>query len=128
MASTEKRPALARPRAGERWERHAETFLTTRGMQSVARNHRCRGGELDLVMLADAVLVFVEVRYRRGARYGSAVESIDAHKQRRLICAAEDFLMRHPQWANHPCRFDVIALYGDANTPGCHWIAGAFSA
>lgn len=97
-------------------------------MQYVSRNHRCRGGELDLVMLADAVLVFVEVRYRRGARYGSAAESIDGRKQQRLIRAAEDFLMRHPQFANHPCRFDVIALYGDANTPGCDWIAGAFSA
>jgi putative endonuclease len=97
-------------------------------MQCVARNHRCRGGELDLVMLADELLVFVEVRYRRGARFGSAAESVDARKQQRVIHAAEDFLMRYPQFANHPCRFDVIALYGDGSSPACDWIAGAFSA
>lgn len=73
-------------------------------------------------------LIFVEVRYRRGARFGSAAESVDARKQQRLIRAAEDFLVRHPQFANHPCRFDVMALYGEADAPGCDWIAGAFSA
>ncbi len=97
-------------------------------MRCVARNHRCRGGELDLVMLAGDVLVFVEVRYRRGARFGSAAESVNARKQQRLIRAAQDFLMRYPQLANHPCRFDVIALYGESSAPGCDWIAGAFSA
>jgi putative endonuclease len=79
-------------------------------------------------MLADQQLVFVEVRYRRGTRFGTAAETVDARKQQRLIRAAEDFLMRFPQFANHACRFDVIALYGDAGAPGCDWIAGAFSA
>lgn len=97
-------------------------------MRCVARNHTCRGGEIDLVMLADDALVFVEVRYRRGARFGSAVESIDERKQKRLIRAAEDFLMRHPHFANLACRFDVMAMYGDASRPRCDWIAGAFSA
>ena len=115
-------------RAGARWERRAEAMLCAQGMQCVARNHRCRGGELDLVMLADQQLVFVEVRYRRGVRFGTAAESVDARKQQRLIRAAEDFLMCFPQFANHPCRFDVMALYGDADAPGCDWIAGAFSA
>ncbi|MBK8959180.1 MAG: YraN family protein [Proteobacteria bacterium] len=128
MASTEARATTPRPRRGERWERHAETQLVAQGLTCVARNHSCRGGEIDLVMLADDSLVFVEVRYRRGASHGSAVESIDARKQRRLIRAAEDFLMRHPQFANHACRFDVMAMYGDASHPQCDWIAGAFSA
>lgn len=97
-------------------------------MRCVARNHACRGGEIDLVMLAGDMLVFVEVRYRRGTRYGSPVETIDQRKQQRLIRAAEDFLMHHPQFANHACRFDVMALYGDAGRPRCDWIAGAFSA
>ena len=73
-------------------------------------------------------LVFVEVRYRRSARHGSALESIDARKQRRLILAAEDFLSRHPQHAARPCRFDVVAVHGPGAAPRCDWIAGAFSA
>ncbi|MCC6709413.1 MAG: YraN family protein [Gammaproteobacteria bacterium] len=115
-------------RRGERWERHAEARLVAQGMQCVARNHCCRGGEIDLVMLAHDSLVFVEVRYRRGQRFGSALESIDARKQQRLIRAAQDFLVRHPEYANHACRFDVVALHGDAKHPQCDWIAGAFSA
>ena len=96
------------------------TFFATKGAWAIVA--------MDLVMLADQQLVFVEVRYRRGVRFGTAAESVDARKQQRLIRAAEDFLMRFPQFANHPCRFDVMALYGDADAPGCDWIAGAFSA
>lgn len=79
-------------------------------------------------MLAGELLVFVEVRYRRDSRHGSAAESITIHKQRRIIGAAQDFLMRHQDFADHPCRFDVVALHGDVNALGCDWIAGAFSA
>ncbi len=79
-------------------------------------------------MLATELLVFVEVRYRRGTRYGTAAESVDARKQQRIICAAQDFLMLHQEFADHACRFDVIALHGDTSAPGCDWIAGAFSA
>lgn len=129
MASTEAGTSkAARPRRGERWERHAEALLLAQGMRTITRNHTCRGGEIDLVMQADDTLVFVEVRYRRGARFGSALESIDGRKQQRLVRAAEDFLMLHPQFANLACRFDVMAMYGDAERPVCDWIAGAFSA
>ena len=120
--------AGTRAAAGRAWEARAERYLAAHGLQPVARNHRCRGGELDLVMLADDTLVFVEVRYRGNARHGSALESIDQRKQARVILAARDFLARHPQHAARPCRFDVIAVSGPANAPRCDWIAGAFSA
>lgn len=97
-------------------------------MRVIARNHRCRGGEIDLVMQEDAVVVFVEVRYRRASRYGDALATIDARKQARIVTAAQDFLVAHPQYANCPCRFDVIALGGSMRIPRCDWIAGAFSA
>lgn len=128
MAATEANHKPLRRNDGQRWEHCAESFLTARGLRCVARNHHCRGGEIDLVMLAGELLVFVEVRYRRNARYGSAVESVDARKQGRIILAAQDFLMRHQEFAEHACRFDVVALHGDVSAPGCDWIAGAFSA
>lgn len=128
MAPTETRKSSSSTRDGGRWERHAESYLTERGLQCIARNHRCRGGEIDLIMLAAEILVFVEVRYRQRTRFGTAAESVDTRKQRRIICAAQDFLMRHENFSNYPCRFDVLALGGDADTPSCDWIAGAFSA
>lgn len=120
--------ATRSPPRGARYERLAETYLCERGMRVIARNHRCRGGEIDLVMQEDAVVVFVEVRYRRASRYGDALATIDARKQARIVTAAQDFLVAHPQYVNSPCRFDVIALGGSVRTPRCDWIAGAFSA
>ncbi|WP_295474118.1 YraN family protein [uncultured Pseudomonas sp.] len=111
--------------------REAETFalqhLQQHGLQLLARNWTCRRGELDLVMLDDSTVVFVEVRYRRHNGWGSAMESIDARKQERLIAAAQQFLHEQPRWAESPCRFDVIAVEG---TPGegnvLNWLKSAF--
>ena len=73
---------------GRRAERRAERYLRGNGLRSVARNYRRRSGEIDLVMLHDEVLVFVEVRYRgRGARV-SPLDSVDAAKRRRLTRTA----------------------------------------
>lgn len=121
------RTARPHPR-GARYERLAECYLREHGLQLVTRNHRCRGGEIDLIMRDGATLVFVEVRYRRASRFGDALASIDARKQARIVTAAQDFLVTHPGYANSPCRFDVIALGGSMRAPSCDWIAGAFSA
>lgn len=104
-------------------ENRAETVLVRQGLQPLARNYRCRGGEIDLVMRDGACLVFVEVRYRSREDYGGALASIDRRKQRRLILAAQHYLA-HSRW-DGPCRFDVIGLDGRQNT---HWIRDAFSA
>jgi putative endonuclease len=92
------------------------------GMRLLARNHRCRFGELDLVMHTESVLVFVEVRFRRSSRFGSPAETIDSRKQRRLIAAAGHYLQKHP--SSLPCRFDVVAISGHDDI---HWIQNAFT-
>jgi putative endonuclease len=102
-------------------EQLACRYLESQGLRLVARNHRCRHGEIDLVMRDADTLVFVEVRYRRSQRFGSAAESVDAHKQRRLAAAAGHYLQGHP--CPLPCRFDVLAI-GAAD--GIDWIRNAF--
>lgn len=96
-------------------------------MRLIARNLRCRLGEIDLVMLDAQTLVFVEVRHRNPARYGSAADSITRHKQLRLIRAARYFLPRLNARLQLPaalaCRFDVV-LEDGATTPV--WIRQAF--
>jgi putative endonuclease len=115
--------------SGERGEQRAERWLLDRGLRMVARNYRCRAGEIDLVMLDPTpkdteVLAFIEVRLRGpGARVDS-VDSVDERKQQRLITAARHFLMSHPEWREHACRFDVIGIDGDQ--AGLRWIPGAF--
>ena len=69
-------------------------------------------------------LVFVEVRFRRPSRFGTAVQSIGPHKQRRLLRAAQCWLLRHHHVPFSCLRFDVIALDGET----LHWIPAAFQA
>lgn len=98
---------------GSKAEEVARRYLEQRGLRYLARNVSGRFGELDLVMQDGPCLVFVEVRYRRSARFGGAVASIDAGKQRRLLATAQGYLQRHPHPG--PCRFDVVAISGEAH-------------
>ena len=66
----------------------AEAFLRRSAYTIVARNYRCRLGEIDLVALDGPVLVFVEVRSRNGPEFGTPLESVDARKQIRLARVA----------------------------------------
>jgi putative endonuclease len=99
----------------------ARSYLEAQGLRFVTRNYRCRRGELDLVMLAANILVFVEVRFRASPRFGTPAETVHLAKQRRLSAAAGDYLQRHP--TNLPCRFDVVALSGGGRI---EWIQHAF--
>ncbi|NVZ10836.1 YraN family protein [Allochromatium humboldtianum] len=107
---------------GEAKERLAESFLIAQGLRLVARNQRSRFGEIDLVMRDEAVLVFVEVRYRRSTRFGTPAATVDARKQQRLILAARHYLHRHP--TQLACRFDVVAISAEDDI---QWIRQAFT-
>lgn len=114
---------------GHQGERQAEDWLVRQGLKLVERNYQCRAGEIDLVMLdpnpADTeVLAFVEVRLRGPGARVDGIDSVDVHKQQRLIAAARHFLMTNPEWSEHACRFDVIGISGPEER--LRWVAGAF--
>ena len=104
----------------------ALAFLQRQGLRLIARNAQARGGELDLVMHDGHSLVFVEVRYRATDAFGGGAASVDAGKQRKLIRAAQVFLLRNPAHSNGPCRFDVISASGDPAAPRIEWLKDAF--
>ena len=91
----------------------------------MARNFHRRGGEIDLIMLQDDTLVFVEVRYRESSRFAHPGSTVDIHKQRKLIRTAALFVVRNPQFAEATMRFDVIAV-ADSTQPQYEWIVDAF--
>ena len=66
----------------------AGRFLQEKGCRLLDANYRCRWGEVDIVAQEGDELVFVEVRTRRGAEYGTPEESVTAAKSRRLIATA----------------------------------------
>ncbi|WP_419600089.1 YraN family protein [Thiolapillus sp.] len=108
-------------RRGVQAENRAEKFLAGKGLTTIARNYRCKSGEIDLIMEDGATLVMVEVRYRKNAAFGSALESVTPRKQARIIAAASHYLVKHP--IDRPVRFDVVAISGD-NT--LNWVQNAF--
>jgi putative endonuclease len=115
----------AHPRGAE-WEALAERYLRDRGLRTLARNVHCRLGEIDLVMADGAVIVFVEVRYRRNTAFGSAVETVGARKRTRMRRAAGFYLARRAALAERPCRFDVIGISGTPERPRIDWRPAAF--
>lgn len=121
-------PALDRRARGDAIEAAALGFLQQHGLRLLARNARSRGGEIDLVMLDAAAVVFVEVRYRANPAFGGGAASVDAGKRRRLVHAARAFLAGHPQMADAPCRFDVVDADGDPDAPTLTWLRAAFDA
>jgi putative endonuclease len=96
---------------GRHWEGVALAHLRRHGLQLVEANFRCKGGEIDLVMRDGPSLVFVEVRQRAGVGHGGAAASITPAKIRRLVRAADTYLLRFPRTPQ--CRFDVIAIDGE---------------
>ena len=118
----------SRQQLGNLAERMAEQIMCNAGLSCLARNYRCRQGELDLVMRDGDTVVFVEVRYRQQSHWGSAAESVNRAKQHRLIHTAQHYLLNTPRLANQPCRFDVIAAEGDpSNQKSYHLIREAFT-
>jgi len=110
------------PRGAEA-EALAAAFLERKGLKILARNYRCRMGEIDLVAQDGATTVFVEVRSRASsAAFGGAAGSITAAKRKRLLNAARHYISRLrtlPQ-----CRFDALLIEGEP--PRIDWIRNAF--
>jgi putative endonuclease len=108
-------------------ENQALNWLEGRGLVFVARNFRCRLGEIDLIMRDRNVLVFVEVRYRKGGNLLNASQSVSPAKQRKVIRAASWYLCLHQDYQDHTVRFDVVAIDGPPGPEtGLQWIRDAF--
>jgi putative endonuclease len=114
---------------GRLWESRAAAYLERHGIEILARGYRCRLGEIDLVCRDDSQLVIVEVRARSGGSLCSAVDSVDAHKRRRIVQATRHLLMRHAELQAAAIRFDVVAFDAiDEPEPQIRWIRNAFDA
>ena len=100
-----------RQQLGDAGEEAAARHLAGQGFTIVARNHRTRRGEVDLIAEKGDLLVFAEVRTRSTDAFGTPEETVDARKQARVVAAARDFLARW-RGPEREIRFDVIAVVG----------------
>ena len=116
-----------RTQRGAAAEELAAQYLQVRGLKILARNLRCKAGELDLVCLDGGVLAIVEVRQRGRVEFGGAIGLVTWSKQRKILRAAQFFLRSEKRWRNLPLRFDVLAIEGLPD--GAHridWVKDAF--
>ena len=104
-------------RFGESAEILAEQMLRKKGYRILDRNVRLPGGELDMIVRQDDMLVFVEVKARRTNNHGGAPYAIHRLKEQRMIKLAAQYMAQHtPETADPgPCRFDVILCQQNLN-------------
>lgn len=120
--------ATEKKRFGAEGEKIAAGYLRRHGFRILYRNFRSSaGGEIDLVCRdrREACLVFVEVKRRRALRYGVPSLAVHGPKQHFLVRGAAAWLrlLGEPEVL---CRFDVIELIGDGNSPEIRHIRDAF--
>lgn len=120
----QRRAPLDRQRLGAAAEERAAQLLQLAGYTIVARNFRCRMGELDIVARRGTLLIIAEVRLRSSSGFGGAGASITAAKRARIVRAARPLLARQSRLAALAVRFDTLLLHSCSGP--IEWIEGAF--
>lgn len=96
--------------SGQFGEGTAASFLKKNGYKILKRNYRNQIGEIDIVAQKGEDLVFVEVKTRSSAAFGTPSEAVTYYKKRKLVNTAKLYLLKNPTDMN--VRFDVIEVYG----------------
>ena len=101
--------SAARQAFGELGERIAERWLKRTGWRVLQRRFRSGHRDIDLVVEREGTVVFVEVKARRGARFGQPVEAVNWRKQKELTKSAHIWIDRHGR-PEESYRFDVVGV------------------
>ena len=121
-------PPEERRGAGLAAEERACRHLEKEGFTVTARNYRSPGGEIDIVARRDGLLVFVEVRSREDAAFGSPEETVGPRKRLRVASAARRYLAAASPDSWQEARFDVIAIEGSGEAAELRHYEAAFDA
>jgi putative endonuclease len=118
---------INRKAKGYHYENRAQEWLESQGLSPVTRNYSCRFGEIDLIMLDEDCLCFIEVKYRESMDFGGSAYALPVSKQRKLERSALDFISRNQKYRNHAMRFDALLIQANAGgDPSFNWISNAF--
>jgi putative endonuclease len=110
---------------GHQKEQQAKKWLIQQGINIIAENFHCKGGEIDLIGLdATGLLIFFEVKYRKQTAFGHPAETVTSQKQKRIIHCAQNYLAKNPNYQDLAMQFDVITFTAKDKTP--QWIQNAF--
>ena len=114
--------------SGKTAESIAKKYLLAKGLKLVEKNFATKAGEIDLIMRDGIKIVFIEVRYRENTNFGLPEETVTLSKQRKIIKAAQQYLIRKRLFDECECRFDIVAIHGTIPQHNINWITDAFYA
>lgn len=95
---------------GVQGEAFAAEYLEKKGYLILQKNYKNKIGEIDIIAQTDETLVFVEVKTRRGLKYGYAFEAVDIKKRNKIIKTSQLYLVSHQSF-DIQCRYDIIEVY-----------------
>lgn len=104
---------LSSKAVGMRYEERAAQYLAENGYRLLARNYRCKRGEIDIIAKDGQYLCFVEVKFRKEGKFGGALGAVNVSKQQKISRTALYYLAEHGYTDNTPCRFDVLGVTAD---------------
>jgi putative endonuclease len=96
---------------GDFGENIARLYLESKGCKIVEQNYRFLRREIDIIAKDGEYIVFIEVKTRTNAKFGTPAESVNLNKQKHIISAAKGWLLRNK--TNLQPRFDIIEIYRD---------------
>lgn len=100
---------FARLKLGEQGEALAVAYLQGKGYTLLQQNFRTKLGEIDCIFEDGEELVFVEVKTRTSARFGSPLEAVGRRKWQQITRVAQEYLARNNGF-DRPIRFDVVGV------------------
>lgn len=98
---------------GTKYEEIAANYLKEQGYKIIERNYHNKYGELDILAEKNFTLIVVEVKFRSNDLFGDPSEAVDRRKQYRICRTTQFYYMEHGYELDYPCRYDIIAIYGD---------------
>ena len=114
---------------GQHYECLAKKYLLENGLSLSKQNHRCRFGEIDLIMCDQEVVCFIEVKFRKTQAFGGAASAISWQKQKKIVKSALVFISENRKLAQRSMRFDALLVQQQENSDhSVNWIQSAFYA
>lgn len=101
---------LERRDLGIRGEKEAEKLLKRAGYKIVERNFRSTFGEIDIIATQGDHLVFIEVKTRSNAKYGSPKEAVDRRKQGKIVKGSLAYISKNWRGTEPQVRYDVVSI------------------
>lgn len=110
MHLTEETHERSKKEIGDYGEGKAKRYLEREGYQIIASNYRTKSGEIDIIAMQRATLVFVEVKTRKDDSFYTAREAVTKSKQKKIFSTAKEFIAES-NLSYKEIRFDVIECY-----------------